>query len=387
MAKSFNNKWLKATRLIGTGRLMDATRVIQRALLSAVPMADSGVTLRRPPVPRPAPPKPAAPPPPIILRGEHAADVDADAGTPRVPRDAAAAGAAASENPVPSRPASFVEGIFKYGGEPYPYRLYVPGQTADQAATPMPLVILLHGCTQNAMDFAQGTAMNALADKHQCMVLYPEQTPKANSMRCWNWFEPAHQQRARGEPGMIAALTRQVLASRNGDAARVYIAGLSAGGAMATVVSGLYPDLFAAVGVHSGLPSGAAQDMLSAFSAMRNGAAGLEAKALPTIVFHGSADKTVHPDNGEHISQAALAALHGSGIALTKSQSTRGAKTGRSTQRTSYKDASGASFVEHWTVDAGEHAWSGGDASGTYTDPQGPSASAAMLDFFLQHRR
>ncbi len=190
---------------------------------------------------------------------------------------------------------------------------------------------------------------------------------------------------------MIAALTRQVLAAdHNGlraDPSRVYIAGLSAGGAMAAVVAGLYPQIFAAVGVHSGLPSGAAQDLMSAFGAMRNGARGLATPPMPTIVFHGSADRTVHPDNGDHISDAALAALKASGLPLVKSRSRAGTSPEESgTEKTVYRVPDGPSYVEHWRIDAGPHAWSGGDAAGSYTDPDGPSASAAMLAFFLQHR-
>lgn len=304
---------------------------------------------------------------------------------------------------VQTQATNFTEATFVFGGKAYPYRLYVP--TADappSAGQPLkrPLVVLLHGCKQDAQDFAQGTAMNALAQAHGCMVLYPEQLPKANQARCWNWFESEHQQVDQGEPGMIAALTRQVLSSDHGgsraDPDRVYIAGLSAGGAMAAVVAGLYPDIFAALGVHSGLPAGAAHDMLSAFTAMRTGAnKGNKAKgqatlALPTIVFHGSADTTVHPDNGEQITGAALAALKASGLLLERRQSqvsSEGASSQPSTQRIEYRSADGPSYVEHWRIDDGPHAWSGGDATGSFTDPSGPSASEAMLAFFLQHKK
>jgi poly(hydroxyalkanoate) depolymerase family esterase len=382
--KTFNQSLFKAGRLTSVGRLMDATRLIQRALarVAATPAA-------HPPAHAPARTPAKAHASPVPAPAADVTDVVAKVVAKTVEKVAEKTGAAeaAPAAEVVVRPASFTAGVYTSGGTPHPYHLYIPAAPAVASRTPMPLIVLLHGCTQNATDFAQGTAMNELAEKHQCMVLYPEQTTKGNSARCWNWFEPDHQKRGKGEPGMIAGLTRKVLSGQAGDVGRVYIAGLSAGGAMASVVAGLYPELFTALGVHSGLPAGAAQDMLSAFSAMRNGAPGGDAQALPTIVFHGSADKTVHPDNGEHISQAALAALHGSGLALVKSQSTRGAKTDRSTQRTTHRDASGASFVEHWTVEAGPHAWSGGNAAGSYTDPSGPSASAAMLEFFLQHQK
>lgn len=300
-------------------------------------------------------------------------------------------------SPAPCRAPSFTEALFQFGREQYPYRLYIPGMPINPDAAspaPMALIVLLHGCTQDAQDFARGTAMNELADKHRCMVLYPEQISKANKARCWNWFEPGHQRLDQGEPGMIARLTQRVLASHPGDhgadPSRVYIAGLSAGGAMAAVVAGLYPDIFAALGVHSGLAAGAAQDMLSAFGAMRRGAKGQTAPALPTIVFHGGADKTVHPANGEHVSDAAMTALTAAGLSLVKSQSlvgTVGAANEQTTERIIYRTADGRSYVEHWRVDAGPHAWSGGNAAGSYTDPDGPSASAAMLAFFLQHRK
>lgn len=381
MSKFFNQALFKATRLTGMGRLMDATRLLQRSLGAA-----AAPTHKAPPRP-PAKPAANAPQGTVLRQQERRASSVLPLAQPLL-RPEQLAG---DNQPVPgqgAQPAQFVEAIFRFAGRSSPYRLYIPSTPADMPAhAQRPLIVLLHGCSQDARDFAQGTAMNALADKHQCLVLYPEQTSKANSGRCWNWFEPDHQQRGRGEPGMIAGLTRQILSSHGGDPARVYIAGLSAGGAMASLVAGLYPDLFTALGVHSGLPAGAAQDMVSAFSAMRRGAVGQQSPPLPTIVFHGSADRTVHPDNGENISQSALAALHGAGFALVKSQSTRGGKTARSTQRTAWRAADGTSYVEHWNVDAGIHAWSGGNATGSYTDPQGPSASAAMLDFFLQHQR
>lgn len=381
--KTLSQLFLKASRAVGAGSLMDATRLIQRTLLNPIASPDFSPFLRPAPARarRPAP-KPAKPDAATFTDVEDIMVVD----EPRTETEA----------PVTPRPrkAAFNERVFVFNGERYPYRLYIPappagGDAAAQAA--MPLIVLLHGCKQDAQDFARGTAMNALAQEQGCMVLYPEQISKSNAQRCWNWFEPGHQQLDEGEPGMIAALTQQVLANdyngQRADPARVYIAGLSAGGAMAAVVAGLYPHIFAAVGVHSGLPSGAAQDLMSAFGAMRRGAKGSATPPIPTIVFHGSGDKTVHPDNGDHISDAALAALKASGLPLVKSRSKVGTDTQEtSTEKTVYRVADGPSYVEHWRIDAGPHAWSGGDSAGSYTDPDGPSASAAMLAFFLQHR-
>ena len=402
--KSFFQTLLQAGSMTRKGRLLDAMRLLQRALSGAgsgqaqalvalrQPMTPAGVTETATASPAaapllaaektlPAPPNEAAPVPTALLAAELAAGPAAPLAQP----------ARAEAGP---QPATFTEGVFAFAGEPYPYRLYLPttpGASDAVSAASLPLIVLLHGCTQDAQDFARGTAMNALAEEQHCMVLYPEQIAKANSARCWNWFEPGHQQLGQGEPGMIAALTRQVLAAEHGgrvaDPRRVYIAGLSAGGAMAAVVAGLYPDMFAALGVHSGLAAGAAQDLLSAFGAMRLGAKGHGTPALPTIVFHGTADKTVHPDNGDYITGAAVAALEDSGLSLLKNQGRPDADLDQASEREMYSAADGHSYVEHWRVDAGPHAWSGGDAAGSYTDPDGPSASKAMLAFFLQHQK
>jgi poly(hydroxyalkanoate) depolymerase family esterase len=360
LQKSFSQSIRQATRLTGMGKLLDATRLIQRALLGDVQHVKPQE--RRQPAPAANDPQVAdqqvcdAPPPVIVL--------------PPPPK-------VADDIDIP-RKASFTQHQFEFEGDTYPYRLFVPSVINAKDNKPMPLVVLLHGCKQDALDFSNGTAMNTLVQAQQVMVLYPEQITSANAMRCWNWFEPGHQKADRGEPGMIAALTQKIVLTQGGDPQRVYIAGLSAGGAMAAVVSSLYPHVYAAVGVHSGLAAGAAKDVMSAFSAMRSGAKGHAPPVMPTIVFHGSDDKTVHPDNGEHIIDAALAALKASGLKLVKSQDNTG--------REAYSTTDGKPYIENWRIDDGAHAWSGGDAAGSYTDPDGPSASAAMLAFFLQHR-
>ena len=417
LRKSFVKSMLNATRLTGKGSLMDATRLIQRTLagLASAPPATPSAS------PTASPARPNADVTDVVPKqARHSGALPAspaDASLPvkeplspnfvlRPPAaHASPAAPAAASSPTANRPGVFTASTFPFKGQQYAYRLYipasptVPGQASSQPLnttsapdTPgsLPLVVLLHGCKQNALDFAKGTGMNALADQQQVVVLYPEQLSKANSGGCWNWFEPAHQTR-NGEPGMIAALTRQILAARHGDVQidpeRVYIAGLSAGGAMAAVVAELYPDIFAAVGVHSGLPAGAAQSMVGAFGAMRRGGPVQTASAIPTIVFHGSADTTVHPDNGGYVSDAARATLGNNGLALVKTEQTMRTQGLRPAQRVSYLDDSGKPYVEHWTVGDGGHAWSGGNAAGSYTDPQGPSASRAMLAFFLQHKK
>jgi poly(hydroxyalkanoate) depolymerase family esterase len=251
----------------------------------------------------------------------------------------------------------------------------------------LPVIVMLHGCTQDAADFATGTAMNELAEQRGCIVVYPEQLARSNSMRCWNWFDPSHQHRGRGEPAMIAALAAHVVQRCQGDPRRVYVAGLSAGGAMAALVAQIYPDVFAAVGVHSGLPAGAASDVPSAHAAMRRPArtaatSATSAAVVPTIVFHGDSDRTVHPDNGRHLIAEAVARASASGIALVPQEQTV-TVAGRIVRRTTYSDPLGVPRVEHWAIPGGSHAWSGGRAAGTFTEPSGPSASGAMIDFFL----
>ncbi len=261
------------------------------------------------------------------------------------------------------------------------YKLYRPAAASDQ---PMPLIIMLHGCTQSPDDFATGTGMNHLAEEYGCLVAYPAQPASANASKCWNWFNPQDQGRDRGEPALIAGITRAVLRDHGADPARVYVAGLSAGGAAAAILAAAYPDLYSAAGVHSGLPIGAASDVVTAFGVMRTGAAGhSDAHSVPMIVFHGDADTTVHPRNGTAVAQQALG-----GLPKTAAITTTGtAPGGRSFHQTRHTDADGRSICEHWSISGAGHAWSGGAAQGSYTDPTGPDASAEMMRFFLQHEK
>ena len=263
------------------------------------------------------------------------------------------------------------------------YRLYIPAG----AVPGLPLVVMLHGCTQTPEDFATGTGMNALADELGFIVAYPRQPQSANAQKCWNWFRPGDQQRGRGEPAQIAGIVQHVLRNHQADATRVYVAGLSAGGAAAAIMATRYPDVFAAVGIHSGLACGSASDAPSALAAMRRGSgsrgANSDAAPVPVIIFHGDRDPTVHPVNSEEI--AAIAAA-GSGQPLTTRTEQGRSKNGRSYQRETATYPSGHILIERWTVHGAGHAWSGGNASGSHTDPTGPDASRAMLDFFLRHR-
>jgi len=260
------------------------------------------------------------------------------------------------------------------------YKVYRP-RSGGRAR---PLVVMLHGCNQNADDFAAGTRMNQLADRLGFLVAYPEQSVAANPSRCWNWFKDSNHERDAGEPSIIAGITREVIARHGADPRRVYVAGLSAGGGMAAIMGHTYPDLYAAVGIHSGLPYAAASDVRSAVAAMRGLRATMDPRyrpslfrAIPTIVFHGDLDTTVHARNAE---QAIVQA--GPREEDIKETVEKGQENGRRYTRTTQADASGRTVIEHWLVHGTGHAWSGGSAGGSHTDPQGPDASREMLKFF-----
>jgi poly(hydroxyalkanoate) depolymerase family esterase len=280
------------------------------------------------------------------------------------------------------------------------YKLYVPVRI--NALPQPPLLVMLHGCTQSADDFAAGTRMNRLADKHGFLVVYPEQASSANASKCWNWFKAQDQARDAGEPSLIAGIVHEVAARHGVDMRRIFVAGLSAGAAMAVILGETYPELFAGVGAHSGLAYRSAHDMLSAIVAMkdrRSGSAGLKAaptsaaaaapsktaQAVPTIVFHGDRDHTVQQANGSEIAQQArhAHAAAEAGGALRDSLERGTSAGGRSFSRTLHTDAAGRTRVESWTVHGAGHAWAGGSESGSFTDARGPDASAEMLRFFL----
>jgi poly(hydroxyalkanoate) depolymerase family esterase len=289
------------------------------------------------------------------------------------------------------------------------YKVFVP---AGDAQIARPLVLMLHGCGQDPDDFAAGTRMNEHAQEHGLVVLYPAQATRSNHQRCWNWFMPGDQHRDAGEPALLAGMTRHVMALHGVDPARVYVAGLSAGAAMADILAHEYPDLYAAAGIHSGVPHGAAHDMASAFAAMQGHRHGsvLHATlgwwlgvppvappapsrhsaprvATPTIVFHGDADDTVHPRNGDGVIGALLERADAEIAASSVTASCGGRSVTRTVHRRAGASSREPSVAEHWVVHGAGHAWSGGDPAGSHADALGPDATREMLRFFAEHPR
>ncbi len=286
-----------------------------------------------------------------------------------------------SQTRVP-RGASFKNGLQETAFGTRSYKLYVPA-AARTAPVPLPLIVMLHGCGQSSTDFARGTGMNTLAEEFGFLVLYPDQARDAHHYRCWNWYKRGDQARGAGEPALLADMTRQIIADCNTDPAKVYVAGLSAGAAAALILATGYPDIFAAVGVHSGLAVGAAHDSASAPRAMQSGNPGQRHDIqMPTIIFHGDKDKVITPRNGRFI---AIRALEAYGH-LDRTETAGRVSGGREFTRRVHRVGRGRPYIEQWVVHGTGHAWSGGHAAGSYTDPTGPDASREMVRFFLRHR-
>ncbi len=414
MNDSFQDLMHEATRLTKLGRLTDATAAIQRALngamgTRAVPRRGNshagGKTITPASAPR-------------VVEGCHfelderlpsiALPVLAEVRASDPPADAQQALLVANWTDADASDylgrGEFISGAYSHFSQMRRYKLYIPpGHIGQQ----LPLVVMLHGCTQDADDFASGTGMNECALEQRFFVLYPTQPQDANSSRCWNWFRPDHQQRDGGEPALIAGITQAIISQHSIDARRVYIAGLSAGGAMAAIVAAAYPDIFAAVGVHSGIPCGAASSIAEAFKVMKTGNTprALHDRAnfirtlptvdvqsetpIPTIVFHGDLDRTVHPRNGEQVIADVLnSSVDSLSVADTGVRVEHGVSVhGRRYTRSTYHNRDGNDLAEHWVVHGAGHAWSGGNAEGSYTDAKGPDATREMLRFFLDHPR
>ena len=382
----------EATRLTQAGQLTEATALLQRMLrgeraTAAASPAPSRVRL------------PGRAPSTIDLKANEvdAADRAAPAETPGTARrhrplfdrakDGTWLGLRGAKRAPPSmadivpEEAKFIEGTYSNKAGSRTYKLFVPSRY--HRGQRLPLVVMLHGCTQSPDDFAAGTRMNFIAEEQNCLVVYPAQPSSANPSKCWNWFRAADQRRDEGEPSLIAGITRSVMQDYSVDPKRIFIAGLSAGGAAAAVMGATYSDLYAAVGIHSGLAYGSATDMPSAFTAMRQGGrAGRQTAAggpmIPTIVFHGDRDTTVHPDNGAHAVESAIEAR------MQKKVHHGQIPGGHRYTRMIYADGD-REIIEHWIVQGAGHAWSGGNPAGSYTDGEGPDATKEMLRFFLDH--
>ena len=386
----------EATRLTRAGQLVEATALLQRMLRGErAPDALLRTTDHIAPSRRE--------PPTIDVKANAVDDTDrphlarATSAQPRMPRAffdstkerpgfglrGLVKRAPPSTADIVPEGAKFIEDAYSNPAGSLAYKLFVPSQYRGE---PIPLVVMLHGCTQSPDDFAAGTRMNFIAEKQTCLVVYPAQRSEANQAKCWNWFRAADQQRGRGEPSLIAGITRQIMHDYSVDPKRVYVGGLSAGAAAAVVMGATYSDLYAAIGVHSGLACGAATDLPSAFVAMRQGG-GSDAKVplpdgppVPTIVFHGDRDITVHPDNGDYILEQSIRTT------TTQKNVHRGrVPGGYAFTRTIHTDARGRGVFEHWNIHGAGHAWSGGSPAGSYTDPRGPDATREMLRFFLEH--
>ena len=412
------NKMVEATRLTRAGRLTEATALLQRMLRAERPpdmtigtAGDIVPTGREPPIIDATAKSEETDRPPssrVRINSRPAGRPFASAATTAQPhmfrslsallrggRLGSGLGLHGLVHPAPvSTPdivpdgGKFIEATYSNPAGTRAYKLYIPSGYHGQA---LPLVVMLHGCTQSPDDFAAGTRMNLIAEEQTCLVVYPAQSSEANAAKCWNWFRPSDQRRGQGEPSLIAGITRQVMRDYSVDPQRIYIGGLSAGAAAAALMGATYPDLYAAIGVHSGLACGAANDLPSAFTAMRQGdlpassgsgdvSADLaHASAVATIVFHGDRDNTVHPRNGDHV------------IAQKKTTNLqkkihRGrVPGGHAYTCTIHTDASGRAILEHWEIHGAGHAWSGGSPAGSYTDPRGPDAAREMLRFFLEH--
>jgi poly(hydroxyalkanoate) depolymerase family esterase len=392
-----NDMMLQATRLTRANRLIEATALIQRMLRGEIDFEIAGLGSRAPTIDGDAETVDETKPPHFdaapsvqpyyfrLLRApKHCFKHPSRHGLRGWMRPARS-----STPDIVPEGGKFIEAIYANRAGSRAYKLYIPSRYQGQA---VPLVVMLHGGTQTPDDFAAGTRMNVIAEEETCLVVYPAQPSHANSARCWNWFRPDDQRRDRGEPSLIAGITRQVMHDYSVDPRRVYVGGLSAGAAAAAVMGATYPDLYAAIAVHSGLPCGAAGDLISAFAAMRQGDLGSSSEfgetsvvpedwsPVPTIVFHGDRDTVVHPRNADHVITRSMRAT-----SWQKKVRRGQVPGGHAYTCTIHTDMNGQTIVEQWCIHGAGHAWSGGSPAGSYTDPRGPDAAKEMLRFFRDH--
>ncbi len=302
-----------------------------------------------------------------------------------------ATGFTVNEQEIIPENAQFLKITFKYGQSKHDYRLYVPSsyQQNVEKKQNMPLIIMLHGCNQTAEDFAVDTRMNTLAEIHHCIVAYPSQPVSANQNRCWNWFRTSDQQREQGEPAWLAELTKTIVEQYAVEHSRVYVAGISSGAAMAIIMARTYPELYAAVGVHSGLAYQSASDVSSAMMAMHQGgklsaqSSVTDAPFIPMIVFHGDKDSTVNIRNGDHIFEQAKQQLQTQASNLQTHQEKHLYENGRSSTQICLSDNLGTIQLEYWKIHGAGHHWIKGSSSQSSTNQDGLNASEEMMRFFL----
>jgi poly(hydroxyalkanoate) depolymerase family esterase len=307
----------------------------------------------------------------------------------------------------------WIAGTARAAGGSRNFKLWVPAtlgknenKNKDRA---WPLVMLLHGCTHDAEDMAAISGMNAVADANRFLVVYPEQSRMANLLKCWKWFNPKHQMRDAGEPSILAAVVEQVCSSHNVDRDRVYVAGVSAGGAMASILAATYGDIFAGAAIFAGAEFKAATSFSEAlaamtrggpdpvrqgqlaFEAMRSGLARKNRRRMPVIVFHGTADNRVHPINADQAitqwskTNECLAAQHAeNGFRLTETVIDAKEPDGYPYRKHIYVDSDARVLMEKWLVEGLGHAWSGSPKPSKYGDPKGPKASAEIWRFFSE---
>lgn len=350
---------LEATRLTGSGRFAEATALIQRALRGSPGAEEVPSAERRPE--------------PDIIEGDF--EVLDEGGAP-----------AAEEGGGPSPGPGFSSGTFASAAGTRDYKLYVPSQSVE----PAPLLVMLHGCTQGPDAFAAVSRMNELAEEVGFLVLYPAQSASANASNCWNWYSPENQRRGQGEPAIVAAMTRHVTRLCRADERRVFVAGFSAGGALAAIMAVTYPELLSAVGIHSGVPYGVAQDMVSAMAAMAQGVPdrdlsdGLSGSPVPPIiVFHGDADTTVNPSNARSLIAQLVERRQGAAGELRVERRNGRVEQGFEYSRWLYRRREGRVAAELWMAHGAGHVWLGGTLGHPFGEPRGPDASREMLRFFL----
>jgi len=386
----------EATRLTQAGQLTEATTLLQRMFRGERAPAVASAVPGRTCLPECAPPtidQEAS----DVSEADRVAPAEGPTAVPQRRRplfDRAKDGTWLGLRGVKRSPASitaivpqgamFIEGTYGNKAGYRTYKLFVP--SGYHQGQPLPLVVMLHGCSQSPDDFAAGTRMNFIAEEQTCLVVYPAQRSDANPSKCWNWFRSADQRRDEGEPSLIAGITRQVMHDYSVDPKRIFVAGLSAGGAAAATMGATYRDLYAAVGIHSGLAYGAATDMPSAFAAMRHGGGAIrqtvsDGPPIRAIIFHGDRDTTVHPDNSAQAMEQII------GTTRTRKKVHRGQiPGGHGYTRTIYANGE-REILEHWNIHGAGHAWSGGSTAGSYTDTEGPDATKEMLRFFLESSR